>query len=133
LLCCLSYEQDNYDAFHRECPRLGKKYQTSRGEMKVLRASMFRNSVTALNGLGEEEELGLDEWRAIKPRRQDPAQPDPQAAVRGGSEDGDGMADAAAPPEFDETLGALDESGEAGKPSAEGFRSSGAHVDPARS
>jgi cell fate regulator YaaT (PSP1 superfamily) len=101
LLCCLSYEQDNYDAFHRECPRLGKKYQTSRGEMKILRASMFRNTVIAQNGLGQEEELGLDEWRAIKPRRQDPAQPDPQAAVRGGSADADAVADADVPHEFD--------------------------------
>ena len=27
--------------FHRHCPRLGKKYQTDRGGMKVLRANMF--------------------------------------------------------------------------------------------
>jgi cell fate regulator YaaT (PSP1 superfamily) len=120
LLCCLSYEQDNYDAFHRECPRLGKKYQTSRGEMRVLRASMFRNSVIAQNGLGQEEELSLDEWRAMKPRRQEPAQPDPRA-------------DAGVPPEPDEALIALDESGEAGNLSVEAPRSSGAHVDPARS
>jgi hypothetical protein len=120
LLCCLSYEQDNYDAFHRECPRLGKKYQTSRGEMRILRASMFRNSVIAQNGLGQEEELSLDEWRAMKPRRQEPAQPDPRA-------------DAGVPPEPDEALIALDESGEAGNLSVETPRSSGAHVDPARS
>ena len=77
LLCCLSYEQENYDAFYRECPRLGKRYQTRLGDMKVLRASMFRNSVIALNENNEEVELALDEWRAAEPRRPDgsPAQP----------------------------------------------------------
>lgn len=49
LLCCLSYEQENYDIFHSSCPRLGKRYQTNRGPMKVLRANMFRNSVALLD------------------------------------------------------------------------------------
>jgi len=74
LLCCLSYEQENYDAFHRECPRLGKKYQTSQGTMKVLRANMFRNSLSVLNELNEEQEITLEEWRALLPRRPEQAQ-----------------------------------------------------------
>jgi cell fate regulator YaaT (PSP1 superfamily) len=76
LLCCLSYEQENYDAFHRECPRLGKKYQTSQGAMKVVRANMFRNSLSVLNELNEEREITLEEWRALMPRRPEQAQPD---------------------------------------------------------
>ena len=69
LLCCLSYEQENYDLFHSSCPRLGKRYQTDQGPLKVLRANMFRNSVAVLNENNEEVELTLDEWQAQNPRR----------------------------------------------------------------
>ncbi|HIU18129.1 MAG TPA: hypothetical protein IAB01_06735 [Candidatus Avidesulfovibrio excrementigallinarum] len=74
LLCCLSYEQENYDLFHRSCPRLGKRYQTSEGLMKVLRANLFRNSVTVLTEQGEERELTIDEWNALHPCRPESAQ-----------------------------------------------------------
>ena len=77
LLCCLSYEQENYDIFHSSCPRLGKRYQTNRGPMKVLRANMFRNSVALLTDANEELELTLDEWQALEPRRPD-APPRPE-------------------------------------------------------
>ncbi|WP_165072462.1 regulatory iron-sulfur-containing complex subunit RicT [Desulfovibrio sp. ZJ200] len=69
LLCCLSYEQENYDRFHRNCPRLGKKYQTSQGVMKVLRANMFRNTLSVLTENNEELEVSLDEWQALTPYR----------------------------------------------------------------
>ncbi|MCL1985818.1 MAG: hypothetical protein FWG59_05160, partial [Betaproteobacteria bacterium] len=85
LLCCLSYEQENYDAFHRECPRLGKKYQTSQGAMKVLRANMFRNSLSVLNEDNEEQEVSLEEWRALTPHRPgqtQQARSEPQASPR---------------------------------------------------
>ncbi len=91
LLCCLSYEQDNYDAFHRNCPRLGKKYQTSQGSMKVLRANMFRNTLSVINENGEEAELTLDDWQALEPRRpEQPQQPQPQQhrQDRGGQDNG---------------------------------------------
>ena len=71
LLCCLSYEQENYDSFHRECPRLGKRYDTNQGSMKVLRANMFRSSLSVLDENNEELELDLEEWRAMEPRRPD--------------------------------------------------------------
>ncbi|MGN0008092.1 MAG: stage 0 sporulation family protein [Desulfovibrionaceae bacterium] len=77
LLCCLSYEQENYDSFHRSCPRLGKKYQTRQGAMKVLRANMFRNSISVLTESNEEQEYTLDEWKALEPFRPE-AQPQPQ-------------------------------------------------------
>lgn len=69
LLCCLSYEQENYEEFHRRCPRLGKKYMTSRGPVKVLRANMFRNSLMAFTDAGEEIEISLEEWQQLDPRR----------------------------------------------------------------
>ena len=81
LLCCLSYEQENYDAFHRNCPRLGKKYQTSQGGMKVLRANMFRNSISVLNENNEELEFTLEDWQALEPRR--PEQTPPPKPVKG--------------------------------------------------
>ena len=91
LLCCLSYEQENYDRFHHNCPRLGKKYQTTQGTMKVLRANMFRNSLSVLNENNEEQELTLEEWQALDPHRPEPhpnnAQPkqaqQPQKAAQG--------------------------------------------------
>lgn len=71
LLCCLSYEQENYDTFHHNCPRLGKRYQTSRGPVKVVRANLFRNSVVLLTEAGEEMEVTLEEWGDLDPRRPD--------------------------------------------------------------
>lgn len=69
LLCCLSYEQDNYDAFHRSCPKLGKRYQTDQGPMRVLRGNMFRNTVITLSDSGQEAEFSLEEWQALHPHR----------------------------------------------------------------
>lgn len=69
LLCCLSYEQANYDAFHRSCPKLGKRYQTDQGTMRVLRGNMFRNSVVVLPDGGQETEMTLDEWQVLHPHR----------------------------------------------------------------
>ncbi len=69
LLCCLSFEQENYDNFHNQCPKLGKKYQTTRGPMKVLRSNLFRHAVIVLNENNEEIEMPLEEWQAINPQR----------------------------------------------------------------
>ncbi len=71
LLCCLAYEQSNYEEFHSRCPKFGKKYATARGTMKVLRANLFRNSVSALNENNEEQEFSLEEWQSLKPVRPD--------------------------------------------------------------
>lgn len=74
LLCCLSYEQENYERFHRTSPRPGKKYMTSRGAVKVLRANMFRNSLSVLTEENEELELTLEEWQGLEPHRPDAPQ-----------------------------------------------------------
>jgi cell fate regulator YaaT (PSP1 superfamily) len=70
LLCCLNYEQQNYENFHRNCPKIGKKYQTSMGSVKLIRANMFRNSLTVI-AEGEEKELTLEEWEELNPARPD--------------------------------------------------------------
>lgn len=103
LLCCLSYEQENYERFHRNSPRPGKKYQTSRGVLKVLRTNMFRNSLAVLAEDNEEVELTLEEWQALEPRRTDapsaPAAEPRRPGERPHREPGDpSLAVAAAPP-----------------------------------
>lgn len=77
LLCCLSYEQDNYERFQRESPRPGKKYQTAAGLLKVLRVNMFKNSLTAVNEDNQEAEYTLEEWKELKPWRSSHDLPDP--------------------------------------------------------
>ena len=46
LLCCLSFEQKGYEEFHRLCPRVGKKYTTSLGSVKVLRSNFFKKTLS---------------------------------------------------------------------------------------
>lgn len=67
LLCCLAYEQENYEKFHNASPRPGKRYATDRGAFKVVRTNMFQNSVTCIAEGGEEMRFGLEEWNAMNP------------------------------------------------------------------
>lgn len=80
LLCCLSFEQSNYEEFNRRCPKLGKKYATSKGPVKVLRANLFSQSISIVTDSGEESELTLDDWEALEPRRAEPPGPEQQRA-----------------------------------------------------
>ncbi len=80
LLCCLSYEQASYDDFHKDCPKIGKKYATSQGQMKVLRANLFRNALSVITESGEEREIPLDEWAEMDPKRPDGSSPPPAAS-----------------------------------------------------
>lgn len=75
LLCCLSFEQGNYEEFNRRCPKMGKKYMTpDKGTVKVLRANMFSQSISILAESGEELEVSLEEWESLNPRRMEPQQ-----------------------------------------------------------
>lgn len=78
LLCCLSFEEENYREFYRQCPKIGKRMDTDQGLMKVLRANFFRGGITVFTEMGEERELTLEEWQAINPRRYDPQVPRPE-------------------------------------------------------
>lgn len=69
LLCCLAYEQESYEKFHNESPRLGKRYMTAEGQFKVIRSNMFHSSVTCVAESGDEVKFSLDEWNALEPRR----------------------------------------------------------------
>lgn len=65
LLCCLAYEQNAYEEFQRRCPKIGKKYQTSQGPVKILRSNLFTETLSIYSESGEEREITLEEWRAI--------------------------------------------------------------------
>ena len=67
LLCCLSYEQDTYDAFHSLAPKIGKRYSTDNGILKVVRINMFKNLVIAVNEQGQEQEIDVDDWKNLNP------------------------------------------------------------------
>lgn len=82
LLCCLSFEQSNYEEFNRRCPKLGKRYTTSDGTFRIVRANMFARTIVACSDAGEEKEFTLDEWAEIAPRRAEgPAPEAPQGAA----------------------------------------------------
>lgn len=76
LLCCLSYEQKNYEDFHRQCPKIGKKYYTEIGGVKVIRANIFSHTLSLIVDGGEEREVTLEEWKEMKPKRPDQVSPE---------------------------------------------------------
>jgi len=83
LLCCLSFEQESYEQFQKRCPRVGKKFSTSYGMVKVLRTNLFRESITILDEAGDEHELTVEEWNTCleaKPAAPEAAPQRPAAA-----------------------------------------------------
>ncbi|MBN2140897.1 MAG: hypothetical protein JW718_07815 [Desulfovibrionaceae bacterium] len=65
LLCCLSFEQGGYEDFNRKCPKIGKRYQTSMGPLKVLRSNFFRKTLSVLLEDGEEREIPVEDWPGL--------------------------------------------------------------------
>lgn len=79
LLCCLSFEQGNYEEFNRRCPKIGKRYVTeARGTVRILRANMFSQTISAASENGEECEFSLEEWENMQPRRAEPHSQEPR-------------------------------------------------------
>jgi cell fate regulator YaaT (PSP1 superfamily) len=98
LLCCLSYEQANYEEFHKRSPKIGKKYRTSQGVVKVLRANLFRQSLFIQGETGEETELQLEDWEALLPVRLEQGGPEGPDRVAENAGTGAGQPALAAPP-----------------------------------
>ncbi len=69
LLCCLSFEQHNYEEFNRRCPKLGKRYQTDKGVFRILRSNLFAGTLVGLSETGEEVEMSLEDWQELHPKR----------------------------------------------------------------
>jgi cell fate regulator YaaT (PSP1 superfamily) len=65
LLCCLNFERKAYADFQKRCPKVGKKYSTPEGELKVLRANLFRDSLVVGTESGDEKEMTLIEWAEL--------------------------------------------------------------------
>lgn len=87
LLCCLSYEQKGYEEFHKQCPKMGKRFQTALGSVKVLRGNFFKKSISVWMEEGGEREFTLDEWRELLNRQPgDAPPPDAQPAPRAAGE-----------------------------------------------
>lgn len=84
LMCCLSYEQEGYEAFNRESPKVGKRYPTAFGPAKVLRSNFFQKSLNVLLDGNEEREIPLDEWQEIvnKPVGSVPGGPESRPAPK---------------------------------------------------
>lgn len=90
LLCCLSYEQKGYEEFHKQCPKIGKRFQTAIGNAKVLRANFFKKSISVwVEDVGERE-YTLEEWKELMSRQALPegASPSPEAPPAGRQEGG---------------------------------------------
>ncbi len=66
LLCCLNFEQKNYEDFQRKCPKIGKRHDTSLGVVKVIRSNFFRNSLTLITENNEEREVCVDDWADLQ-------------------------------------------------------------------
>jgi len=65
LLCCLAFEQDHYAEFQKKLPKMGKRYQTDQGMLRVIRANIFRDTITVLNEEGKELEIKMKDWQAM--------------------------------------------------------------------
>ena len=71
LLCCLSFEQANYEEFNRRCPRLGKRYTTDEAMVRIVRTNLFSQTIVVQADGEEEKEYTLDVWESLHPQRQE--------------------------------------------------------------
>jgi cell fate regulator YaaT (PSP1 superfamily) len=69
LLCCLNFEKETYSEFHKRCPKIGKKFDTTLGRVKVLRGNLLKESLVLYTESGEEKEISLEDWNSIVVRR----------------------------------------------------------------
>jgi cell fate regulator YaaT (PSP1 superfamily) len=61
LMCCLSYEYDYYNDAARDIPKVGKSVTTTKGEGKIIRQNVLRESITILTEAKEEIEVLYDD------------------------------------------------------------------------
>ncbi len=61
LMCCLTYEYTYYEGIKRNFPKVGKKVITTKGEGKVTRQNILKESITVLLDNGEEIEVPADQ------------------------------------------------------------------------
>jgi cell fate regulator YaaT (PSP1 superfamily) len=73
LLCCLTYEYENYHTMKKGMPRVGRSILFEGSEYRVVRLMALKGSVLAIGENGVERVLNEEEWRAAqlvqKPRQ----------------------------------------------------------------
>ncbi|MBU1248157.1 MAG: hypothetical protein KKB70_05630 [Proteobacteria bacterium] len=85
LLCCLSFEQQGYEEFNRKCPKVGKRYQSSQGQVKVIRTNFFRKTLTVVLEDGSDQEISVDDWVDFVNKAPSPSESGEKAELRPGS------------------------------------------------
>jgi cell fate regulator YaaT (PSP1 superfamily) len=61
LMCCLTYEYDYYDKLRKDLPKIGKVLKTKKGEGKVVRQNLLRETITVVLENNEELEIPFRE------------------------------------------------------------------------
>ncbi|HEB50235.1 MAG TPA: hypothetical protein ENI89_06465 [Desulfobulbus sp.] len=75
LLCCLTYEYDNYRIMKQGMPRIGRLIRLDDTVYRVIRLIPLSGQVLVLSPEGEERLLEEEEWRAAEPvQRKQPRQ-----------------------------------------------------------
>ncbi len=75
LLCCLTYEYDNYRTMKQGMPRVGRLVRLDDTVYRVIRLIPLSGEVLVVSPEGEERLLVEDEWRAAEPvQRRQPRQ-----------------------------------------------------------
>ncbi len=60
LMCCLTFENQTYQALKQKFPQVGKMVETSAGEGTVIRHNIICNRISIRKNDGQEIETGLD-------------------------------------------------------------------------
>ncbi len=69
LLCCLSYELEEYERLRKKLPSWGSMVQTEKGEAKVISLDILNQRVKVWLTKGGAEFFSADEVKTIKPKK----------------------------------------------------------------
>ena len=70
LMCCLNYEHEYYEKAKKNVPKVGKKVSTTKGQGKVLRHNVFKETLTLTLESGEEIEVPYTEIIRDNPKEE---------------------------------------------------------------
>lgn len=59
LMCCLAFEHEHYEKLKKNFPKIGKKIKTQKGDGKVIRQNVLKESLTIVLESGEEKEVAF--------------------------------------------------------------------------
>lgn len=109
LMCCLKYEEDNYEATRKRMPKVGKEVITPDGNGIVVDLNILKETVRVRIPKGdgtEQKDYPLEEVQRVQPAPK-PPRPErdkPRAAAPAQQEPADAPQNAALPAEADEPL-----------------------------